>query len=200
MEVSKVATPQPVEAVAQALSSAWARRFGEPAPATVLALLLGLADLETNTFGTVNGKGFYNYNLGNIVAPYPDTQVWFAALDSGNPRKFRAWNSLDAGAEGFVKQLTSDTRKEWHAGLLTGDPEKFVRALNGQNGGPHYFEANFDQYLAGYKARWGRYAGHGMPAPEGTTLPKAEPPKGGPSLTKVAAWGVGLWLLARLVA
>ena len=105
----------------------------------------------------------FNHNFGNIVAV--GDQSFFVADDSGNTRRFRAYASLDDGAAGFVKQLTRDSRAEWRAGLLTGDPVEFVKALSGANGGPVYFEANPQTYLQTFLGRWQRYR-----------LPTADPP------------------------
>lgn len=121
------------------------------AGSSTVRLLLALWDLETN-----GGKSMWNYNFGNIIA-VSKTQRHFAATDAGNPRIFRDYMSAEEGAEALVTQLTKESRRWWRNGLFTGDPEEFVRALNGQRGGPAYFEANFDSYLKGFMARWEKY-------------------------------------------
>jgi hypothetical protein len=133
----------------------------------VLALLLALWDLETAA-----GASMFHWNFGNVIATRPDSQLFYVADDSGNTRKFRAYNDANDGARGLVQQLTSSTRPEWHTGLLTGDPNAFVRALSGADGGPAYFEADPERYRRTFLERWRKYS------------PKAEPPNRGPTTTR----------------
>ena len=150
-EVARRSTPSDAQTVLNALATAWRDRFGEPLRGDVAALLLALSDLETASF-----KSLSNHNLGNIIA-VSDSQDFYRGLDSGNARRFRAYASLQEGADQLINQLTRDSRAEWRDGLLSGDPEGFVRALNGQNGGPAYFEASFDRYLRGFLSRYSMY-------------------------------------------
>lgn len=184
-EVAKVHTPQTAESVASQLSQAWQAEIGGAVPPAVLALMLALSDLETATFGS----GFFNHNYGNIIAT-SEGQPFYRGIDSGNKRKFRAYGSAADGARGFVKQLTRDSRKQWREGLLTGDPEEFVRSLNGQRGGPSYFEAGFDHYLKTFMGRWQRYRVPEVETPD----PKASPPKAG-GLLVAGLLGLGAWAI-----
>ena len=175
------------------LADAWRARFGEPVAPDVLALLLALWDLETAT-----GESQFNWNFGNIITTHPDTTPFYIADDSGNLRNFRAFEDIDDGAEGFVSQLTRPSRQQWWDGLLTGDPEAFVRALNGQNGGPSYFEADFDRYLNTFLIRWRRYEvpkalppSRGQPVP---TTPPTTTKKPGPLLAVLAVGSLGFLL------
>jgi hypothetical protein len=156
-------TPVSADEARVSISDAWRARFGAAVEPDVLALLLALWDLETGT-----GQSQFNWNFGNLVEVRPDSRPFYIADDSGNTRKFKAFEDIDDGAEGFVAQVTSTTRPEWHQGLLTGDPEEFVRALKGRNGGPEYFEAPLDRYLQTFLGRWRRYE-----------VPKALPPSRG---------------------
>lgn len=180
-EVSPVRTPYTAAQLQAALSDAWSSRFGETVRADVLALLMALVDLETNF------KSSYHHNLGNIVLPaqyLPTTeQGWFvlsgdegAAAGAGDAEHhYKVYASHAAGALALVTQLTRATRQEWWDGLLSGKPERFVKALNGQFGGPSYFEANFKRYLKAFRGRWRKYGD--------LKGPKASPLRRGNQLT-----------------
>lgn len=144
--VEQVNTPVSVEQARAALEAAWVGNVGEP-NGDIITLMLTLWALETG-----NGASMFNFNMGNIVAVSESQDYWIGD-DSGNTRKFRSWSNLDAGATGLVRQLTSETRPHWHAGVLSGDPENFVKSLKGVYGGPAYFEADLDVYLIGFFAR-----------------------------------------------
>jgi hypothetical protein len=148
--VPTILTPSTPVAVAEAIARVWGLNLTNQ----VLWLLLAHSDLET-----AGWTRMYNYNLGNIIRTAQWKGDWFDADDSGNPRQFRAYPSLDSGASGLVVQLTSSTRPQWRAGLLSGDPTTYVAALAGKHGGPAYFEADPSRYLTGFMARYQRYAG-----------------------------------------
>ena len=189
-QVARIATPLDAEQVSDALAEVLT---GELARSDVLALLLALSDLETATWQRVS-----NYNLGNIIVPepYQAEQAWYAGTDSGNTRRFRSYPSLHEGALGLVNQVTRDSRPEWRAGLATGNPEAFVRALSGANGGPAYFEANPGTYLTGFRARWKRYA----PAdPTGVTPPKQAPARL-PGWALAVLWTAPVVIIAVIAA
>lgn len=200
-------TPYSAEQLRQSLAVAWTHHgVGSTViDPSVLALLMALADLETgdgSPGGTVMPNA-YHHNLGNIVLPsslVPTTSqsVFTLSGDEGGgsgssaPEHFyKVYPTHQAGAEGFVRQLVSDTRPHWRRGLLSGDPEEFVRALNGQRGGPSYFEANFARYLAAFRGRWQKYAPTPFDFEEEPTLPKAKPPNRGlPILLGLAILGL----------
>lgn len=198
-QVPPVRTPYTVEGLNSAFQQAWLERFGQQVPPGVLALLMALADLETNF------QSAFHHNIGNIILPtrfLPTTQQsWFvlsgdegAAAGAGDAEHhYKVYPTLAVGAQGLVTQLTRPTRQQWWDGLLTGDPESFVRALNGQNGGPSYFEAGFKRYLKAYLGRWKKYREPvgaqpvaqlnpvplGVPVPVETEPPKARPRRAG---------------------
>lgn len=193
-EVTAVRTPVSMADVHQALLLAWSSARGEQLSPRVAALLLALVDLET-----AGGQAVKNYNLGNIVSTN-EAQPWFVGLDSGNTRRFRAYGSLADGAGSLVKQLLSDTRKEWRNGLLSGNPHRFVESLGGVYGGPKYFEANLERYRDAFLARWQRYA----PNEPITTRPgrRREPGSAGVTglvLTALMLAGVGVAAVMRWV-
>jgi hypothetical protein len=191
-EVTAHRTPVGMGDVHQALLTAWRSLRGETLPVRVAALLLALVDLETAT-----GASVKNYNLGNIVAT-DETKPYFVGLDSGNTRRFRAYGSLADGARSLISQLTSDTRKEWRNGLLSGNPHRFVESLGGVYGGPLYFEAPLETYRKAFMGRWERYAPN-----EATTVRPpvyaGTAPRGGGglvfALALLAAAGIAAWKL-----
>lgn len=175
-QVNRIATPATPLEMSESFTRVWTR--SEPLTNNVMWLLLALWDLET-----ASGKSMWNNNAGNIIRTPQWSGDWYLANDSGNMREFRAYPTRDAGAAGLVGLLTGNTREQWRKGLLSGNPEIFVRALNGQYGGPQYFEADFEKYLAGFLSRYSRYAGTAYTGPDydastaqtPTPLPPQEP-------------------------
>lgn len=179
-----VVTPLSVQQAVPLLRDAWRVRFGDDVDGKILRLLVSLWDLETGA-----GRSQLNHNWGNQIATRPE-QNFYVADDSGNSRRFRHYDTFEEGALSFVSQLTSTTRPQWKAGLLTGDPVEFVRALKGLNGGPEYFEAPFERYLGTFRGRWERYPELG----DG-----AVPPAEGQGALVLGAIIGGLWLLRRVL-
>jgi len=140
-------------AVRRAFERAWQTRFGEPVDPHVLRLLLAHSDLETGAW-----KSMFHHNLGNIVVT-SESSPYFRLKENGvkTAHRYRIYDDLDDGADGMIRQLTSNTRPQWHEGLLTGNPFFFVDSLAGKHGGPAYFEANVERYLNGFLNRWDRY-------------------------------------------
>lgn len=181
-EVTAVRTPASMGDIHQSLLLAWQSLRGEYLTPKIAALLLALVDLETGT-----GSDIENWNLGNLVST-SDEQSWFAGIDTGNARRFRAFGSLLDGAKGLVKQLTSDTRVAWRNGLLSGNPHRFVEALGGVYGGPKYFEANLDRYRKAFLQRWARYE----PAEPITARPPRTRSGAGAGLALLLLGGIGV--------
>lgn len=150
--VQAVLTPLDPHTAAGLLASAFHELTGAWPGSRILALLLSLSDLETATWARMR-----NFNFGNVIA-VTDSAPYFVADDTGNQRKFRAFDSATAGALAFVDQLMRNSRKGWRAGLLSGEPEAFVSALAGDIDGVRYFEADRDSYLKELRVRHARYA------------------------------------------
>ena len=197
MLVEAKRTPEDVSAVRAALEAAWEGRFGERIHPDVLALLLTLADLETgDKAGRERGvrlPNVFHHNLGNITiasANLPTAQGdWYVLSGDEGPGTgsnakehfYRVFPNLDAGALGLVQQLTRESRQHWWDGLLTGDPEAFVRALGGENGPPRYFEASTEGYLRAFNAL------HRLYAPDFPTEPDNDRPEPEPDPLEPAA-------------
>jgi hypothetical protein len=159
-----VATPVTAEHAADLLGEAFYLEVGVHPGARLLALLLAMSDLETAGWARLR-----NWNFGNIIATDPEAQDWYAANDSGNARKFRAYDSAEDGARAFVNQLMRDSRAVWREGLLSGDPVTFARALKGP---PAYYEAPLQAYTEGLQSRWEAHAARlGLAASVGASLP-----------------------------
>lgn len=151
-EVQRIATPATALEMAESIRRVWTSNV--PLTNQILWLILALWDIETAT-----GSKMWCNNAGNIIRTPGWSGDWYKANDSGNIREFRAYPTRDAGAAGLVGLLTSTTRPKWASGLLSGSPDVFVRSLKGEYGGPHYFEADLDKYLSGFKTRYAKYAG-----------------------------------------
>lgn len=182
-QIAPVRTPYSIDDAKVWLADAWMRRFGEPVRDDVLRLMLALIDVETGD-GVPGNRvmpNSFHHNMGNLVISsefIPTTQRDYFVLKgdegpgTGSKAKehfYKAFTSFEQSADEQVAQLTRDTRPHWRDGLLTGNPEQFIRALNGQNGPPAYFEAGFDRYLKTFMTRWNKY-------PLGTPGEPGEPP------------------------
>lgn len=152
-EVARLKTPATVQEAVQYLTDAFREVLGAWPGSEVAALLLALSDFETGTW-----KSMSHWNWGNIVAHAPTEQDYYTDGDSPGANKKRVYATPQEGARALVVQLTRDSRPQWKEGLLTGDPERFVRALKGEFGGPEYFGASFERYFPGFLQRWNRYA------------------------------------------
>lgn len=148
-EVEKVRTVVTPEEAEELFRLAWPAESLGPLRPDVLRLLLAQWDLET-----AGGKAMFNNNFGNIVA-VSDEQTFFRSLDSGNPRRFRSYESPGQGALAYIRQLTRDSRAHWRNGLLSGDPVVFAKELRRP---PAYYEAPLDRYTKGLVERHKKYA------------------------------------------
>lgn len=114
---------------------------------SAIRLLLALWDLETAAGGSM-----YNHNWGNMVVGDHPGHPYYVADDSGNLRRFRAYDSAAEGAADWLRQLFR-ADKPWAEGLATGDPKRFARALKA--GG--YYEAPLERYTRTLVERWRKY-------------------------------------------
>lgn len=183
-------TPQNIDQVESALRAAWQERFSEAIPPDVLALLQALTDVEVGDGipgSQVLPNSFHN-NLGNVTVAraFIDTtpSSWFTLNGDEGPGTgsdasehfYKAYPSLADGAEGLITLITRPIRQQWWDGLLTGDPQSFVMALAGRNGGPAYFEADPKSYLRTFLRRWEKYAPPSLPGPPPEPdIPVSEP-------------------------
>lgn len=147
-------TPVSAEQLVAALARAYKRVTGSAASKAILALLVGQVALETGgTGGTLHS--IHNWNLGNVRGTYNGDWTSFRAgeidasgheyfLEAGDPRnKFRAYPSLEASAEDYVRTLRA--HPHWWDGLQTGTIQGFIRGLTTY---PAYFTANKQKYAS----------------------------------------------------
>lgn len=148
-------TPWTPEQVAQALTLAWPGAFGTHTPPRSLAILLAQWALETGW-----GKSCWGSNLGNARPPWPrgdtlclqipggkvsevleGTEYFFSPPSVGST--FRAFSSLDAGADWYINSLFTRFEHAWPA-VIAGDPTAYAQALHES----HYYTADVAVYTA----------------------------------------------------
>jgi len=157
VRVDTVKTSQTSAEMAEALIRAWIKQFQTTPKKESIAVLYAQNYLETG--GTAHQ---YNWNLGNIKAfddKNPNTvikyhmlnNVWEIGKDGKkyvyNPPDpqtwFRAFDSLDDGAEFYILFLKNNRYKVCWEAILNGDPEKFAILLKQQG----YYTANVNDYI-----------------------------------------------------
>jgi hypothetical protein len=143
---SKLSEPQ----ARQVLEAAFSLVTGEPPSAGVLDLLVAQTALETGQWNLPN------FNWGGVKAIPSDKffqylkcseiingkELKFEAADRSHYCKFAAYESAQEGAIRYVATLLH--RPHWKAGLLSEDPETFIKALSTP---PVYFTASPPKYL-----------------------------------------------------
>jgi hypothetical protein len=149
--VPAIATPCTPQVMCAALAEAWRRLFAsEPKPES-LAVLLSQWALETG-----RGKSCFAWNLGNARPPTTrsdalccqltrvseilDGKEYFF-LPPSRGSTFRAFESLDQGADFYLNLLHSRFAVAWSA-VLRGDPAGYTAALYQA----HYFTADTAAY------------------------------------------------------
>jgi len=115
---------------------------------TAARVIAAQTALETAGWGTVNGQGFYDWNLGNIKA----TDANAAILPDGG--SYEAYPSLLSGAQALIHWIAVHGGSAM-AAADSGDVTGFVTAL--KNAG--YFEAPLASYVSGTESWYRRIAG-----------------------------------------
>jgi hypothetical protein len=141
-------TPVSVAALRQAIGRAYQRVTGQAPSATLLQSLTAQASLETGA-----GSSMYNYNFGGVKGAGPGglsanclTHEVVNGEDVTVRQKFRAYGSLDEGAEDYVRVLV---QRFGHAlpSAAGGNLDGFAHALK-QAG---YYTASEGDYAAALK-------------------------------------------------
>jgi len=114
---------------------------------SALRLLMALWDLETGA-----GTSMFNHNWGNMIVGKDVNHPYYLADDSGNLRKFRAYDNVFDGAADWIRQLFRPD-KPWADGIASGDPVVFAERLKA--GG--YYEAPVERYTKTLVGRWEKY-------------------------------------------
>lgn len=144
----------------EALQKAWREKFGEgPKKASVL-LLVSQWNLET-----AEGASMHCWNVGNAKSVPGDgrswtffrcwevikgKKVWF---DPPHPQtRFRAFDSLEAGAADYLAMLYKRFNLSWPA-VIAGSPEEFAHRLKIQR----YYTADEAAYAKAVRLRFDAY-------------------------------------------
>lgn len=154
-------TPTTVSDIRAALSRAHVRVAGRPASPDLLDTLTAQVSLET-----ARGDRMYNYNFGGIKGASPAgttaacmTHEVIDGKDVTVRQDFRAYESLDQGADDYVKVM----RTRFSAALAPaerGDLEGYAHALKQAR----YYTAREGDYAAALRANAGTSAPRPPPA------------------------------------
>jgi len=146
-------TPITADEASKAIATGYKRVTGSAPSKVILALLIAQAALETGNF-----KSIHNYNFGNVRGKSAKglwtsfqageiikgaEEIWEADSSDSSKNKFQAHETIDDGAEAYVRSLKS--RPNWWNGLHTKTAQGFVEGLATP---PAYFTANPNLYLS----------------------------------------------------
>jgi flagellar protein FlgJ len=145
-------TPVSRAEIRSAIASAYQRVTGRPASAALVDTLSAQASLETG-----NGRSMYNFNFGGIKGSGPQGQTAhcmthevIGGRDVTLRQGFRAYSSLQEGAEDFLRVLTQRFGAALSKAQL-GDVDGFAHMLK-QAG---YYTASEAQYAGALRSRNG---------------------------------------------
>jgi hypothetical protein len=174
----------PAEAKAL-LAQAFVQLTGALPHPQVLALLAAQAHFETAGFTKL-----MNYNFGGVKAStsWSGDKTTFSCSEGYGADKhtypagdmhciFKSYGSAAEGAKSYVSTIVS--RPDWKLGLLTGDPDEYVRALVG-NPSRKYFTGDPAAYAKGLRGLVGQYGGK-VGATQGPSDPSLSSPASSPS-------------------
>jgi len=142
-------TSVPMPEVEAALARAYTRATGSPPSPPMLKSLAAQASLETGS-----GQAMYNFNFGGVKGASPEgltanclTHEVVGEKDVVVRQAFRAYSSLDAGADDYVRTMVSRFSGSMQA-AGSGNLDAFAHALK-QAG---YYTASETDYAAGLKS------------------------------------------------
>jgi flagellar protein FlgJ len=177
-------TPVSTADLRSAIGRAYRRLAGGPPSSAMLDTLTAQASLETG-----GGAQMYNYNFGGIKAGshagdranYLTHEV-VAGKDLTVRQAFRAYTSLDEGAEDYVRVLSHNFGTALSSAQV-GDVRGFAHALK-QAG---YYTASEDQYASALQSLGGPHAGVDalQSVPSMQTLVAGGAPRSAEDLTRV---------------
>lgn len=148
-------TPLSTSEAQEILARALGERTAPDSPTpNQLALVWAQSALET-----ANWQSMHGFNFGNVIATsqwLEDGKPTIELNDSGNMRLFRVYPDALTGARDYVGTLWR--RPERRAGLLSGHPATFARALKVP---PAYYEASLERYLGTLVPLWRQFGGRG---------------------------------------
>lgn len=158
-------TPHTPAEVCEALLSALTRRLGTVPNPRTLAILMGQWAIETG-----HGASCWNNNLPNIRAPGTRGAVLCCQIPGGHVSEviggreyffgppsvgstFRAFETLEAGADFYVDFLQRRFARAWPA-VLRGDPDAYIDALHQP---PPFFTADVNTYRRTFDSCFAHY-------------------------------------------
>lgn len=144
--VNRVKTPVSESQMAQAIIKSWQDLVGTTPSKQQVAIILSQNALETAT-----RKSMWNYNIGNITTDGKGVYNYFDNLTTSEQvkpgkwvkmnLKYRAYPSLQAGVDDYLKLLKNKYPNAWKS-ILNPNPVAFSKALK-QKG---YYTANEEPY------------------------------------------------------
>jgi hypothetical protein len=157
--VRRVKTDISASQMAQAISGAWRKLFGDTPSKEQVAMVLAQNALETG-----HRKSMWNYNVGNITTDSKGPYDYFDDLTTKEQvkpgswkkmnLKYRAYPSLQMGAEDYLKFISGKKYSEAWQHILNPDPVKFSKALKAAG----YYTANEEPYTKSLTKLYSQYS------------------------------------------
>lgn len=148
--VDRVATPVQGPALAALLADAYRSELGRDVPADRLRFALAHVGVENDS-----GRAIYNGNLGFISATEGTVFESPAPSDPEQPSYFRAFASVEAGAQAYWALMRARYRAVWPA--LSAGGVRFAAAVLLELGWCH----RCPDYVAAIAAAWRSLPGAG---------------------------------------
>jgi len=184
--VRRVKTDISASQMAQAISGAWRKLFGEAPSKEQVAMVLAQNSLETG-----HRKSMWNYNVGNITTDGKGLYDYFDDLTTSeqiNPGKwkkmnlkYRAYKSLQDGVEDYLKFISGKKYSNAWRHILNPDPVKFSKALKSAG----YYTANEEPYTKTLTKLYSQYSKSNMDGIKNNILTNPQVPINDTSLDDI---------------
>lgn len=159
-QVPKTSTPVSDAQMSQAITNVWQRLFGTPPSKEQVYIIMAQNAIETGR----NRKSMHNYNVGNIIVGTTNHDYflggdWMYAdkaqtVKKPITQKFRAYTSLEAGVEDYLKLLSSSKRyaSAWKH-IMSPNIRAYSKALHDAG----YYGAKEEEYTKGLMAQYNSF-------------------------------------------
>lgn len=159
-QVPKTNTPVSDAQMAQAIMNVWHRLFGTTPSKEQVYMIMAQNAIETGG----KREAMHNYNVGNIIVGNSDHDYflggdWMYADKSETKKKqivqhFRAYDSLEAGVEDYLKLLSSSKRyaESWKH-IMDPDIRSYSKSLHDAG----YYGAKEEDYTKGLLGQFSRF-------------------------------------------
>jgi len=184
--VRRVKTDISASQMAQAISGAWKKLFGEAPSKEQVAMVLAQNSLETG-----HRKSMWNYNVGNITTDGKGTYDYFDDLTTSEQikpgkwkkmnLKYRAYKSLQDGVEDYLKFISRNKYSDAWQHILNPDPVKFSKALKAAG----YYTANEESYTKTLAKLYSQYSKSNVGGVESNILTGPQVPANDVSLDSI---------------